>query len=287
MDPIRQRLSELFPSKDGYYQYSPVGGGSINETGRILWGGSEFFCKINSATKFPHLFLKEKKGLERIAQQGLIKTAAVIDHFETGGHQFLLLEWISPGTRTTGFWKQFGKQLAALHLVHNSYFGWEEDNYMGSVEQGNKFTGRWEEFFIHRRLESLIDKCIDKKLLHLKHIDGFRKLYREIPGIFNEEEPCLLHGDLWSGNFMCNTDAEPVLVDPAVYFGHRSMDLGMTTLFGGFSSEFYEAYHYHYPLPANHKEQWEICNLYPLLIHLLLFGQSYLPSIEKVLIRYR
>ena len=111
--------------------------------------------------------------------------------------------------------------------------------------------------------------------------------YTNIPGIFNEEEPCLLHGDLWSGNFMCNRDAEPVLVDPAVYFGHRSMDLGMTTLFGGFSSEFYEAYHYHYPFPANYKEQWEICNLYPLLIHLLLFGQSYFPSIDKVLTRYR
>ncbi|HEY0355428.1 MAG TPA: fructosamine kinase family protein, partial [Flavisolibacter sp.] len=144
MDPIRQRLSELFPSKDGSYLYSPVGGGSINETARILWGGSEFFCKINSATKFPHLFLKEKNGLERIAQQGLIKTPAVIDHFESGDQQFLLLEWITTGARTNEFWKLFGEQLAALHHIHADNFGWEEDNYMGSVEQGNKFTGQWE-----------------------------------------------------------------------------------------------------------------------------------------------
>ena len=82
---------------------------------------------------------------------------------------------------------------------------------------------------------------------------------------------------------MCSKMQQPVLIDPAVYFGHRSIDLGMTTLFGGFEKSFYEAYHYHYPLPPNYKEQWAVSNLYPLLIHLLLFGKTYLSSIENTL----
>ena len=82
---------------------------------------------------------------------------------------------------------------------------------------------------------------------------------------------------------MCNQNFMPVLIDPAVYFGHRSVDLAMTTLFGGFDKSFYEAYHYHYPFPANYKMQWSVCNLYPLLIHLLLFGKSYLSQIEHTL----
>jgi fructosamine-3-kinase len=85
---------------------------------------------------------------------------------------------------------------------------------------------------------------------------------------------------------MCDQDSEPVLIDPAVYFGHRSMDLGMTTLFGGFDKSFYEAYSYHFPFPNNYSEQWDICNLYPLLIHLNLFGVGYLGQIERILQSY-
>ena len=85
---------------------------------------------------------------------------------------------------------------------------------------------------------------------------------------------------------MCNQDSKPVLIDTAIYFGHPSADLGMTTLFGGFDSQFYEAYNYHSPFPSKYKEQWKICNLYPLLIHLLLFGKSYLSQIEQTLHSY-
>ena len=85
---------------------------------------------------------------------------------------------------------------------------------------------------------------------------------------------------------MCNENSQPVLIDPAVYFGHRSMDLAMTTLFGGFAKLFYESYNYHFPLPGNYDEQWEVCNLYPLLIHLNLFGSSYLGQIEDTLRKF-
>jgi fructosamine-3-kinase len=115
------------------------------------------------------------------------------------------------------------------------------------------------------------------------HALKLEKLYTRLSSIFNEEPPALLHGDLWSGNFLCNKNSEPVVIDPAVYYGHRSTDLAMTTLFGGFHESFYEAYHFHFPLPTNYLEQWDVCNLYPLLIHLHLFGKSYLPNIENIL----
>ncbi|HVF97476.1 MAG TPA: fructosamine kinase family protein, partial [Flavisolibacter sp.] len=115
----------------------------------------------------------------------------------------------------------------------------------------------------------------------------FENIDKRLEEIFEEEKPSLLHGDLWSGNFMCNLKGEPVLFDPAVYYGHRSADLAMTTLFGGFKPSFYEAYHHHFPLPANYKEQWAACNLYPLLIHLYLFGTRYLSQIEETLRQFQ
>jgi protein-ribulosamine 3-kinase len=136
-------------------------------------------------------------------------------------------------------------------------------------------------------LQPLVDQCLSQKLLSSKHQTQFEQLYKQLSSVFNDQQkPSLLHGDLWSGNFMCNQNAEPVLIDTAVYFGHPSIDLAMTTLFGGFRSGFYEAYHYHSSFPSNYKEQWEICNLYPLLIHLVLFGRSYLSQIETILARY-
>ena len=129
----------------------------------------------------------------------------------------------------------------------------------------------------------MVKRCVDKKLLATVHIKKLENLSSNMPALFDQERPSLLHGDLWSGNFMCDLNNQPVLIDPAVYYGHRSVDLAMTTLFGGFRQPFYDAYHYHFPLPANHKEQGEICNLYPLLVHLYLFGAGYLSQIENTL----
>lgn len=282
--PILRKLKEKFSTIANEFHYSSVEGGCINENHRIEFGEHDFFCKINSATKFPCLFEKEKNGLKLIAKQHIIKVPEVIDCFETNGQQVLLLQWIKEGERTERFWKNFGELLAALHQMSNKYFGLNEDNYMGSVLQFNKPTHNWIDFFIHQRLQPLINQCLSQKLLTPKHPSQFESLYKLLPSIFDtEQKPSLIHGDLWSGNFICNESAEPVLIDPAVYFGHPSVDLGMTTLFGGFRSGFYEAYNYHSPFPFNYKEQWEVCSLYPLLIHLLLFGQIYLSQIERTL----
>jgi protein-ribulosamine 3-kinase len=264
-------------------RYEAVSGGSINKTFKLFTGNQTLFCKINSATKFPHLFQKEAAGLKVLGKYTPLKIPTVIDLIESKDSQILLLEWIEPTTPTRAFWKRFGEGLAALHTHTQPLFGLDTDNYMGSVLQKNSPTPDWPTFFIQNRLEPLIQQCHTQLLLNANQVALFQNLYPHIPAIFDEHPPALLHGDLWSGNFMCTSDNQPVLIDPATYYGHRSIDLGMTTLFGGFESIFYETYRYHAPFPSNYKEQWSVCNLYPLLIHLLLFGRSYLPSIERTL----
>lgn len=276
-DDIAQKLNA------SSLQMQPVGGGSINQTFRISTGTDTYFCKVNSATKFPHLFKKEAEGLQLLRRPNVLRVPEVIDQFCVNDNQVLLLEWIPTGPKTSEFWKAFGSGLAALHHISQESFGLDYDNYMGSVEQANSPEQDWCQFFMHQRLQPLVQQCAQRKLLNPKHQQLFEQLYDRLPGLFESEPPALLHGDLWSGNYMCNDASRPVLIDPAVYYGHRSIDLGMTTLFGGFDPLFYQSYHYHYPLPSNYEEQWQVCNLYPLLIHLRLFGSGYLSQIESTL----
>lgn len=264
-------------------QLHAVGGGSINQTFRVSARSATYFCKVNSATKFPHLFDKEAKGLQLLQRHSTLRVPEVIGYFCCDNQQVLLLDWIKSGQRTGAFWKTFGAGLAALHHVSAAAHGLDHDNYMGSVEQANNENSHWCRFFMLQRLQPLVQQCSSRKLLNAKHQQLFEQLYNRLPDIFATEPPALLHGDLWSGNYMCDDTSGAVLIDPAVYYGHRSMDLGMTTLFGGFDALFYQSYHYHYPLPSNYAEQWRVCNLYPLLIHLRLFGSSYLSQIESTL----
>ncbi|MCU7548225.1 fructosamine kinase family protein [Chitinophagaceae bacterium LB-8] len=284
MNPtLHNIIAQNLKIPEGSLHFELVGGGSINETGRLTADGQNFFYKINNASKFPHLFQKEANALRYISSQKIIKAPGVLHCIETESEQVLILEWIKSGTKTHQFWKSFGSQLAALHSITNSHFGWEEQNYMGSIEQSNPWTEDWSSFFASQRLMPLAERCLQANLLTVKHHQKLEKVCDQLSAVFEPEPPALLHGDLWSGNFMCNDNEEPVLIDPAIYFGHRSIDLAMTTLFGGFDKAFYEAYHYYLPLPNNYQEQWKICNLYPLLIHLYLFGSSYRPQIEQTL----
>ena len=143
---------------------------------------------------------------------------------------------------------------------------------MGALPQPNAPTVSWTDFLVQQRLAPQVQRAYDRRLLSGIHLQQFDKLYGHLPGLFPPVPPALLHGDLWSGNFLCDDRGQPVLIDPAVYYGHPSMDLAMTTLFGGFDPAFYEAYFYYAPQPAHYGLQWDTCNLYPLLVHLNLFG---------------
>jgi protein-ribulosamine 3-kinase len=282
---LKKLLAQQFNTSVAHLQVQSVGGGSINETYKLTFSNTHtLFCKVNDAARFPQMFVKEAQGLVALCKTNTIETPQVILHGHFDPYQFLVLEWIESGAKTITFFKTFGERLAALHQNTNESFGWETDNYMGSVRQQNNFQNDWNNFFIKQRLEPLVQQCLSKKRLTQNEHEDFKKLYQKLPQFFDmNEKPALLHGDLWSGNYLCNRNDKPVLIDPAVYYGHRCMDIAMTTLFGGFDKNFYESYHYHFPLPKDCDVQLKICNLYPLLIHLLLFGQSYLTSIQQTL----
>lgn len=282
---VQSLIQQLLNNK-GPFTYTPVGGGSINHTYRINAGKKTFFCKLNERAVFPHLFETERQGLELLARQQVIRTPQVIASGENGGHQVLVLEWVEQGLQTGAFWTRFGEQLAALHHIGNKQFGLAAGNYMGSLPQSNDLTDNWTHFFIEQRLQPQVKLAVNRQLLNPAHVQQFEKLYLQLDNLFAPEPAALLHGDLWSGNFLCDASENPVLIDPAAYYGHRSMDMAMTTLFGGFDSLFYESYNHHYPLPVNYRQQWEVCNLYPLLIHLNLFGKSYLADIVHTIRRY-
>jgi fructosamine-3-kinase len=264
----------------------PVQGGCINKCYRLVGRNAEAFIKINSASKFPSLFRKEANGLMLLGKPGTIAVPNVVLVDEVDEEQLLILQWIQKGEPDHLFWTRFGEQLAAMHQATMPYFGHNEDNFMGSVPQDNSLKDSWCPFFIENRIEPLLDKCIAARLLAPNYRDKLPKLYSRLPDIFPNEPSSLVHGDLWSGNFICNDQGQPVIIDPAAHYGHCAADLGMTTLFGGFDKRFYEAYQYYSPLDTNHLEQWEVCNLYPLLIHLLLFGKSYLSRIEWITNKY-
>jgi protein-ribulosamine 3-kinase len=303
--PILSRAAAL--RDDETLFHSPVGGGSINDTYQVSTKDNKrWFCKFNQAAGFPGLFEKEARGLALLGRLGPLRVPAVIACEAAAGQQVLVLEWIREGPRSDAFWRLFGEQLAQLHRVTRPLPGLEENNYMGALPQdnspvtpdlsfpdvasANQIQPRitpWSDFFIQRRLRPQVHLAASHGLLDTTALRHFERLYRALPGIFGEEEPpSLLHGDLWSGNFLCDSSGQPVLIDPAVYYGHRCMDLAMTTLFGGFGSSFYESYAYHYPLPVNYRQQWEIANLYPLLIHLNLFGKSYSGDIIHTIQRF-
>lgn len=281
---LQHAVETILGSATAQFGMQPVGGGSINQCFKITAAGRQWFCKANKLDAFPRLFETERQGLQLLAQQQVIGVPAARLFAVEPPYQILVLEWIEPGREDNKFWKLFGAQLAALHQRTAPQFGLDHDNYIGSVPQSNRQADTWTRFFAEQRLQPMVERCRLQQLLPAADIALFEKLYRKLEDIFaDRERPCLLHGDLWSGNFICSASGQPYLVDPAASYGHRSADLAMTTLFGGFDKSFYESYDHHYPFPPQYKEQWKVCNLYPLLIHLLLFGKSYLRSIQQTL----
>ena len=180
--------------------------------------------------------------------------------------------------KTKNFWENFGRDLSYLHQNSNSLFGLDHDNFIGSLVQKNQYHSTWIDFFIHQRIKPQL-------LLGNFSSDFLRscdKLFVKIEDLFSNEPSSLLHGDLWSGNFLSNNE-RPVLIDPSVYFGCREMDISMTKLFGGFDQRFYDSYNENFPLYEGWEERIDICNLYPLLVHVNLFGGSYYNQTKNII----
>ena len=266
----------------------PIGGGDINEAFKVtVANGETYFIKTHPSSP-PGFFAKEAAGLKRLARTQTVSIPAVISAVEEENFSCLILEWITSGPASSRSSISFGQDLAKLHRVSSDTFGLEEDNYLGTLPQPNLPTKDWVEFYRDRRLNPLLQRAHQRGMLPLNILRESDLLLTNLSTILGPmEKPSLLHGDLWGGNQMVDKAGTSWLIDPAVYFGNREIDVAMMRLFGGFTHEVFEAYHATYPLSPGWEERIDIYQLYPMLVHLNLFGTSYLGSVERILRRYR
>ncbi|HTL10222.1 MAG TPA: fructosamine kinase family protein [Chitinophagaceae bacterium] len=288
MNPLTNHLLQQLATALGnsITRYEQVPGGDINQTYKLHSAGKNYFLKLNNASSFPGMFAAEAEGLHFLRHHSMLRIPQVLVYGATEDTQWLLLEWIEKGAVAKTSMERFGQRLAEMHQQPQAYFGWTGNNYIGSLRQTNTAHEDWMSFFTACRLQPLITHLLDTGAavgITSKTVDRF---FQNIQDMFPKETPSLLHGDLWSGNFMIDATGTAAIFDPAVYFGHREMDLGMTRLFGGFNENFYKGYNSIYPLEKGWEERLPLSQLYPLLVHAVLFGGHYIAQVQSTIMRY-
>ncbi len=288
---LNSALKEIYDENTEILRRIPVSGGDINRAYRLeLSNGEALFMKENYAENLS-FFTRECEGLEAIRKTAVISVPEVFAYGLDEKSAFLLMECVEQGKGITDFYEDFGRRLYGMHradcasFVIGGNYGFLNDNYIGAGHQENTPEDSWKEFFRNRRLlpqirraEAFFDAADRKKL---------DRLLEKLDDILEEpDKPALLHGDLWSGNYMCGPDGRAWLIDPAVYVGHPEADIAMTELFGGFPAAFYEGYFSGNRKPEAYEDRRDIYNLYHLLNHLNLFGGSYYGSVMRIVYHY-
>ena len=207
----------------------------------------------------------------------------VIRYGVVNDHQYLMLEWLEKRGPAKTMWEDLGSAVALMHKQPQEYFGLEEDNYIGSLRQINSRHDEWHSFYAECRIKPLIKILFDAGSYSSTDVMKANTFCKSLKNIFPIEPPALLHGDLWAGNFLITSSGNAALFDPAVYFGYREMDIGMTKLFGGFDQRFYEAYNEAFPFEKGWEKRIELTQLYPLLVHAVLFGGHYIMQTKQVI----
>jgi fructosamine-3-kinase len=268
----------------------PVGGGCINTTARLETGGGPVFVKYGPRSSHD-VFAVEAAGLEALrGASPELRVPAVIacSHPDADAPAWLALEWLEAGPDSARCAERLGRGLAGLHRVGQPGWGWQREGYIGPLPQGNAGTDSWAEFWWSRRLEPQLARARREGSLPGARNDWERLSARlaDLLAPAESEGASLLHGDLWGGNVIALASGEPALVDPAVYRGHREVDLAMTELFGGFAPRFYAAYRETWPLAAGYTEvRRDVYQLYYLLVHVNLFGGGYVDQTAGALRR--
>jgi len=262
-----------------------LGGGDINEAFRVdTADGQRLFVKANASSP-AGMFEAEAKGLTWLAEGGTLRVPRVIAHSEAA-YPVLVMEYLEPGAPAADHDERLGRGLAALHRHGAERFGLGHHNFIGTLPQDNTFHDEWVEFFRARRLEPQLRLAVDSGRASSGMRRGFERLFQSLDELVGPREPpARLHGDLWGGNLHTHATGEPCLIDPAAYAGHREIDLAMMRLFGGFGPRVFEAYHATHPLAPGHEQRIELYQLYPLMVHVNLFGGGYAGSVERILRR--
>jgi protein-ribulosamine 3-kinase len=252
-----------------------LGGGCINRAYVLRHGASAWFVKINDAQRRA-MFQAEAAGLEALAAARAIRVPTPLGAGRAGEEAFLVLEYLAFGPPRREGGAEAGRRLAHLHRQGQARFGWDRDNFIGSTPQANGEERDWATFWQARRLGPQLDLALAQGFGGRLQDRG-RRLWEACPALIDHgPRPSLLHGDLWSGNLAFDAEGQPVLFDPAVYYGDREADLAMTELFGGFGADFQAAYREAWPLDPGYKIRRDLYNLYHILNHLNLFGAGYL-----------
>lgn len=260
-----------------------AGGGCINQAFILASGARRYFIKTNRAT-LAWMFEAEAEGLDEILKSRSLRAPRPICHGTTGSIAYLVLEFLDLGRH--GDPAEMGHQLAAMHRNTAGQFGWKLDNTIGSTPQPNPWTQDWVEFLGKHRLGFQLELVAKNGLGNKLQKPG--EVLLACLGVFFQDYqpvPSLLHGDLWGGNAAFSRSGEPVVFDPAVYYGDREADLAMTELFGGFNASFYSAYRETWPLDAGYSTRKTLYNLYHILNHANIFGGGYIAQAENIIHR--
>lgn len=259
----------------------PLAGGDISRVERVeLDDGRVAVLKTQRAAP-KGFFAAEAHGLNWLRETATLRIPEVLEI----GESHLLMEWLPSAAPRADYAEQLGRGLAELHRPAQSPAGLDRDNYVGSLEQGNRTSQHWLEFYCERRLRPLVDRAVWRGLAPESWRARFNRLFDVLVNWVPDEPMSCLHGDLWSGNVLVGPQGEPCLIDPAVYVGNREVDLAMMRLFGGFSPRVFSAYEETFPLSPGAPERVPLYQLYPLLVHVHLFGSGYVSGVERALDR--
>ena len=276
---VERRLSTDHP---GPFRWQPAGRGVGGALWRVQSADNSWCVKTNADD--PQMLLAEADGLRALAECGAVRVPQVLAAERQDSAAYLLMEWLDFGAQTPQAAARLGEQLACQHRRLGGGFGWRRNNFIGATPQFNALSDDWVKFFREHRLGFQ---------LRLAAENGYRGSLQErgaeLMGMLSAffigytPGPSLLHGDLWGGNWGALETGEPVIFDPAVYYGDREADLAMTELFGGFPPGFYSAYNGVWPLAAGYRVRRDLYNLYHVLNHLNLFGSQYFPKAERLI----
>ncbi|MFT5076439.1 MAG: fructosamine-3-kinase [Flavobacteriaceae bacterium] len=280
MDATIHKIAEL--NKIQLKEIVPLYSGSINSVYLLKCNSIEYVLKINDALKFSKMFETEAKGLQVLKESQSFKIPTVIRQDEIENSSYLLMEYIPSGKKSYNFNEIFAENLVKLHQCTQDFFGLQHHNYIGSLPQFNHKEFSASDFYINQRLAPQI-KLAGQNGFTFKNSEAVLK---NISEIIPEEPSSLLHGDLWNGNYIISHNDEACLIDPAISYGSREMDISMMLLFGGFSDEIYTMYHEKFPFANNWKERVSLWQLYYLLVHLNLFGVGYFSQVNTIIKQY-
>lgn len=261
-------------------------GGSINECYRWESDAGPVFVKVGPPANHT-MFAAEAAGLKELCQANAVRIPQVLSVGRNGTHAWLALEWIqfsATATATATAESALGERLALQHRHAAAAFGWDRDNTIGRTPQPNGWSESWVAFFRERRLRYQLDLATRNGYSGSLRPQADELLER-LDALFTDYQPVpsLLHGDLWGGNWAATHGGEPVIFDPAVYYGDREADLAMTRLFGGFGAGFYAAYAAVWALDAGARTRRDLYNLYHVLNHANLFGDGYIPQARALI----